>query len=229
MNTAGPPQRPALDARGLAKSRVEALADGIFAVAMTLLVLDIKSPVQRSFASSSDLISYLAQLEHSFAMYAISFIVLGIFWIGHHVLFHFVRHMDRRLLWLNLVFLLLITFVPFSTDLLGDHGHLSLPALVYGINLLALGALLVLHLRYLSRHPHLATDDLTQAAVKHMYREARIYALVPLLSIAVSFYSPRLGMYVYLLLAIPVLGPSRLDRLSEPPASRRRDPSSEGS
>jgi len=222
-------QRPALDARGLAKSRVEALADGIFAVAMTLLVLDIKSPEQRSFASNGEIISYLVQLEHSFAMYAISFVVLGIFWIGHHVLFHFVRHMDRRLLWINLGFLLLITLVPFSTDLLGDHGHLSLPALVYGINLLALGALLVLHLRYLARHPHLATDELTPAAVKHMYREARVYGLVPLLSIAVSFYSPRLGMYLYLLLAIPVLGPSRMDRLAQPPAHGRRDPSSEDS
>ncbi len=220
-------EHPALDARGLAKSRVEALADGIFAVAMTLLVLDIKSPEQRVFGSNHDLIGYLAQLEHSFAMYAISFVVLGIFWIGHHVLFHFVRHMDRRLLWLNLVFLLLITLVPFSTDLLGDHGDLSLPGLVYGANLLALGTLLAVHVRYLGRHPQLAAAELTPAVMAHMYWEARIYALVPLLSMAVSFYSPRVGMYLYLLLAIPVFGPSRIDRLSEPPATPRHDPSSE--
>ncbi len=79
------------------------------------------------------LVEYLATLEHSFAMYAISFVVLAIFWIAHHILFHYVRHVDRRLLWINMAFLLLVTFVPFSTDLLGDHGHLALPVVVYGI------------------------------------------------------------------------------------------------
>ena len=143
-------ETPILDKRGLAKNRIEALADGIFAVAMTLLVLDIKSPENRSFETAADLVTYLAALEHSFAMYVISFFVLAIFWIAHHLLFHFVRHVDRRLLWLNIAFLLLVTFVPFSTDLLGDHGHLMLPVLVYGANLLALGSLLAIQLRYLS-------------------------------------------------------------------------------
>ena len=142
-----------LDRRGLAKNRIEALADGIFAVAMTLLVLDIKSPQNRAFETTGDLVDHLVALEHSFAMYAISFLVLAIFWIAHHVLFHFVRHVDRRLLWLNISFLLLVTFVPFSTDLLGDHGHLTLPVVVYGMNLLALGALLDVQLRYLRAHP----------------------------------------------------------------------------
>ena len=141
--------RPVLDRRGLAKNRIEALADGIFAVAMTLLVLDIKSPQNLSLETTGELIGYLLALEHNFAMYAISFLVLAIFWIAHHVLFHFVRHVDRRLLWLNVAFLLLVTFVPFSTDLLGDHGHLPLPVVVYGVNLIALGGLLDVQLRYL--------------------------------------------------------------------------------
>ena len=86
-------------------------------------------------------------------MYAISFFVLAIFWIAHHLLFHFVRHADHRMLWLNIAFLLLVTFVPFSTDLLGDQGHLLLPVMVYGANLLALGSLLALQLRYLVNTP----------------------------------------------------------------------------
>ena len=102
-------------------------------------------------------------------MYAISFIVLAIFWIAHHILFHYVRHVDRRLLWINMAFLLLVTFVPFSTDLLGDHGHLH-PA-----------GLCVRH-RISSRsarssrcssitcaaHPPLAAADLTPTATAHM-------------------------------------------------------------
>jgi len=213
---------PILDKRGLAKNRIEALADGIFAVAMTLLVLDIKSPVNREFETAADLVNYLVALEHSFAMYAISFFVLAIFWISHHLLFHFVRHVDRRLLWLNVGFLLLVTFVPFSTDLLGDHGHLMLPVLVYGANLLALGSLLALQLRYLVASPGLAAADLTAAVVRNIWRDLSLYGAVPLVSMAVSLVSPRTGMYMYLLLVIPTF-----DRQFLPGASARSDSPSE--
>lgn len=216
-----------LDRRGLAKNRIEALADGIFAVAMTLLVLDIKSPENRHFETTRSLVDYLATLEHSFVMYAISFLVLAIFWIAHHVLFHYVRHVDRRLLWLNVVFLLLVTLVPFSTDLIGDHGHLTLPVLVYGLNLVALGALLVVQLRYLVAHPVLAAPDLSAVAVAHMRRNIRLYAVVPLASMALSLVSPRGGMYLYLLLVIPAFAPSRLDRLLHPGAAARAESSRE--
>jgi uncharacterized membrane protein len=220
-------QGPILDRRGLAKGRIEALSDGIFAVAMTLLVLDIKSPENRAFETTSDLINYLLALEHSFAMYAISFFVLAIFWISHHMLFHFVRHVDRRLLWLNIVFLLLVTFVPFSTDLLGDHGHLKLPVLIYGMNLLALGSLLALQVRYLVANAELATPDLSSTVVTHFWRDLSLYGAVPLASMAMSLVSPRTGMYMYLLLAIPTFAPSRLDRLLHPGATTRADSSSE--
>jgi uncharacterized membrane protein len=220
---------PTLDRRGLAKGRIEALSDGIFAVAMTLLVLDIKSPDNKFFATTDALLNYIATLEHSFAMYAISFFVLAIVWVAHHLLFHFVRHVDRRLLWLNIAFLLLVTFVPFSTDLLGDHGHLMLPVVVYGINLLALGSLLALQLRYLAIHPELATSDLTRAVVANLRRNLSLYGAVPLASMAVSLVSPRTGMYMYLLLAIPTFAPSRLDRLLHPGAAARANHSREDS
>ena len=220
---------PDIGRRGLTKGRIEALADGIFAVAMTLLVLDIKSPTNRKFETATDLLAYIVTLEHSFAMYAISFFVLAIFWIAHHLLFHFVRHADRRMLWLNIAFLLLVTFVPFSTDLLGDQGHLLLPVVVYGANLLALGSLLALQLRYLVNPPPLATDDLTPMVVKQMWRDLRVYGSVPLASMAVSLVSPRTGMYMYLLLAIPTFAPSRLDGLIFPGAGPRVDSSRESS
>jgi len=207
---------PMLDSRGLAKNRIEALADGIFAVAMTLLVLDIKSPINLRIDTTAGLVEYLATLEHSFAMYAISFVVLAIFWIAHHLLFHYVRHVDRRLLWINMAFLLMVTFVPFSTDLLGDHGHLALPVVVYGLNLITLGALLALQLHYLQANPPLAAADFTPAMAAHMSREIKLYALVPVASMAISIFNPRAGMYFYLCLAIPTFVPSRLDRLLRP-------------
>ena len=129
--------------RGLAKNRIEALADGIFAVAMTLLVLDIKSPrstcrfettarARSPTSSRSSTASPSTRSASSCSRCSGS---------RHHVLFHYVRHVDRT----PAVdqpgsSCCCVTFVPFATDLLGDHGHLTLPVIVYGVNLLALGA-----------------------------------------------------------------------------------------
>jgi uncharacterized membrane protein len=202
------------DGRGMGKNRIEALTDGIFAVAMTLLVLDIKPPVHLRFETSEALIDHLSVLEHSFVMYAISFVVLAMFWLGHHLQFHFVRHVDRRLLWINLAFLLLAVVVPFSTNLVGDHGHLQLPVVLYAVNLLVLTLLLFLQLRHLAASPHLTAPDLTPEAIAHLRRQLLLFGVVPVVSIAASFYSPRLGMYLYALLAVPAFLPGRIDRLT---------------
>jgi len=94
---------------GLAKQRLEALVDGIFAVAMTLLVLDIKLPENVVYASDQALWARLVTLERHFLIYVISFLVIGMYWIGHHMQFHFVRLVDRRMIWINLIFLLFPT------------------------------------------------------------------------------------------------------------------------
>jgi uncharacterized membrane protein len=202
------------DGRGMGKNRIEALTDGIFAVAMTLLVLDIKPPVHLRFETNEALVDHLSALEHSFVMYAISFVVLAMFWLGHHLQFHFVRHVDRPLLWINLAFLLLAVVVPFSTNLVGDHAHLQLPAVLYAVNLLALTLLLFLQLRHLAARPHLTAPDLTPEAVAHLHRQLLLFGVVPVVSIAASFYSPRLGMYLYVLLAVRAFLPGRIDRLT---------------
>ena len=77
--------------RGFEKGRFETLVDGIFAVALTLLVLDIKLPEGMTYATNEALWNRLLSLERHFAIYAISFIVIGIYWVAHHVQFHYVR------------------------------------------------------------------------------------------------------------------------------------------
>ena len=88
------------------KSRIAALVDGTFAVAMTLLVLDLKLPEGVETGNDAEVWRQLLELQGRFTTYALSFIVLGTYWIGHHSLFHFVRRVSRGLLWLNLIFLL---------------------------------------------------------------------------------------------------------------------------
>src|SRR5437899_9311451 len=174
--------------RGFEKNRIEALIDGIFAVALTLLVLDIKLPEGMTYATNEALWNRLLSLERHFAIYAISFIVIGIYWVAHHVQFHYVRYTDRRLIWINMLFLLLISFLPFATDLVGDHEELILPCEIYGVTLLLLSALSYVHLRYLSRHPHLATGELTAVAVKLMRRRIALFVLLSVLNSLIAYY-----------------------------------------
>lgn len=144
-----PPPLPRI--RGLEKNRLEALIDGVFAVALTLLVLDLKLPDDLAPATNSELWKYLLGLERHFVIYVISFIVIGMYWINHHIQFHFVVHTNRTLIWINLSYLLLVSFLPFATDLIGDHKDLVLPCEIYGVTLLALSATSFVHLAYLSR------------------------------------------------------------------------------
>jgi uncharacterized membrane protein len=115
---------------GLSKRRVEFLTDGIFAVVMTLLVLEISV---RQISSSHDaidsavagteLLNGLFDLWPKILSFAISFIILAIFWVSHHRLFHYIKHVNRPLMWINFMFLMPTCFLPFSASLLGEYSQ----------------------------------------------------------------------------------------------------------
>ena len=132
----------------LGRNRVEALTDGVFAVAMTLLVLDIKVPELEQAAASAELPYRLLALWPKFLSYAISFVILGVYWVGHHLQLPFIRSADRSLLWINILFLLWVALVPFSTALLSEYTKHRLAIAVYGGNMIASGLTLALHWWY---------------------------------------------------------------------------------
>jgi len=197
------------------KSRIAALVDGIFAVAMTLLVLDLKLPEGVKISNDAEAWRQLVELKSRFSTYVLSFIVLGTFWIGHHWLFHFVRRVNRGLLWVNLLFLLFITLLPFSTNLVSGHIPLHIPVAVYGANLLLPWLTFLLQLRYLARHPELSHDQLTPSWIATVYLRTAIPAVIAGVSIAISFFNPSLALSAYWLLLVFHFLPGRHHR---PPA-----------
>jgi uncharacterized membrane protein len=206
---------------GLSKHRMEGLADGIFSVAMTLLVLDIKMPETVSYPSDAELWQRLVTLEHALASYAVSFLMLGMYWVGHHFQFHFIERTDRGLLWINLCLLLCVCLVPFTTDLVGDNVNLRLPSLLYGVNLLLIAAAFAGQLEYLRSHRQLAAAEFDAAAVRLLRHRVWLWAFVPVLSMAMTFYSTRLALYLYLSLPLLHILPSALNRLPIPSSSQR--------
>jgi uncharacterized membrane protein len=122
----------------LALDRLVFFSDAVFAIAITLLVLDIHVPNLPHVVSIEDSWRAFAELTPSFFAFALSFLVIGRFWMGHHERFRSLRHFDARLMWPNMIYLLAIAFMPFATAFLGQNlGHF-VPELVYNISMLVL-------------------------------------------------------------------------------------------
>jgi uncharacterized membrane protein len=125
----------------LALDRLVFFSDAVFAIAITLLVLEIEVPDLPRVVSDHDAWQALADLAPSFFAFALSFLVIGRFWMGHHERFRTLRHFDARLMWPNLLYLMTIAYMPFATAFLGRNlGHF-VPELVYNLSMLVLAAM----------------------------------------------------------------------------------------
>jgi uncharacterized membrane protein len=127
---------------GQSVERLAALSDGVFAVAMTLLVLDLHIPVASAIHSEHELWRALAALAPRLAMYLMSFLTLGIFWVGQQTQLNHLARSDRDLTWFHIAFLFAVTITPFSTMLLAEYPHYRVALLAYWFNILLLGAVL---------------------------------------------------------------------------------------
>ncbi|MDV2480617.1 DUF1211 domain-containing protein [Methanoculleus sp. Wushi-C6] len=118
---------------------MEALTDGIFAIAMTLLVLSLDVPAGIQNSSNITVVAMLADLAPDLYHYFLAFFILASFWIAHHAQVDRLRHIDRRFLWLNIATLMFVTLVPFSVNLIGDYPDEPFAAVVFEANLLLIG------------------------------------------------------------------------------------------
>jgi uncharacterized membrane protein len=194
---------------GLTKARIEALTDGIFATVMTVLVLGLKPPDTN--LPESALETEIMKISPNILAYAFSFVVLGVYWIGHHNQFHYVKQTDRVFLWVNILFLLTIGFVPFSTSLLGVYPFSPTAVRVYGANLAATGLALYAVWWYATSQHRLVEKDLDPHIVSLAKRRTIIGPVVSLLGIGFSFLDTRISLVLYLLLIPFFIRPSHID------------------
>ena len=127
---------------GQSAERLAALSDGIFAVAMTLLVLELHTPAARAIHGERGLWHALAGLAPHLLVYMMTFMTLGIFWVGQQTQLNYLDRSDRSLSWIHLVFLFAVTLTPFSTALLAEFIRYRLALVAYWFNILLLGAAL---------------------------------------------------------------------------------------
>lgn len=145
---------------GQSLERLAALSDGVFAIAMTLLVLDLRIDYNAPVASESDLWRTLVKLAPQFTAYLMSFLTLGIFWVGQQSQLSRFTRSSRDLAWIHIAFLLTICLMPFSTALLAHYMTFRIALLAYWLNIVFAGAALYASWRY-AKASGLLTDDTT--------------------------------------------------------------------
>jgi len=203
--------------------RLEAFSDGVFAIAITLLVLEIDVPAD----AGDDLLRAFLDQWPSYLAYAVSFTTIGATWLSHTVVTEYLEEIDPFFVRLNLLLLLVVSFLPFPTRLLaeyiGDTGAERVAATVYGLTLVVLGALLAGLWLYAARH-HLLAEDTTEVEVRVLTRRLTPGGGGYLVLVVVGLFAPIVAVFGYLLIAfglmIPVrgqAGPGRWGR-------RRREP-----
>jgi len=175
----------------MSKGRLEAFSDGVLAVAITLLVLDLRVPEP----GTGDLARQLAHMWPSYAAYAISFLTIGVIWINHHAALARLREPDHTILVLNVLLLMSVCVLPFATSLFASYLRESkgehLAAAVYGAALLVMGVLFVVFNRHiLINKVHLLQPELTAERREELLRR-NIAGVVPYaLATALAFLSP---------------------------------------
>jgi uncharacterized membrane protein len=166
--------------------RLAALSDGIFAFAMTLLVLDIPTPPAGAVHSERDLWQALVALAPKVVTYIMNFLTLGIFWVGQQTQLNHLERSDRNLTWWHIAFLCCVSIVPFSTRLLSEFLGYRTALIEYWANLLALGSVLYATWGYAVRRKLLRGDiscEVTAAVCRRIIIGQSLYALGALLCV----------------------------------------------
>jgi uncharacterized membrane protein len=176
---------------GQSLERLAALSDGVFAVAMTLLVLDIHAPAAHAIHTETDMWLALRDLAPRLLIYLMSFLTLGIFWIGQQTQFNHISQSDRHLTWIHIAFLAFVSVMPFSTSLLAEFILFRLALLLYWTNIFVLGLILYLSWRY-AAHAGLvdnASDEIRCAIERRILIAQSLYAVGAILCVANTYWS----------------------------------------
>jgi uncharacterized membrane protein len=197
--------------------RIEAFSDGVFAIAITILILELGIPelpkTMPKELIAQELGRKLLELwPGKLVAYMLSFVVIGTYWVSHHMVFHHIRHSNRMLLWLNILFLLCVSFIPFPAALLGHYFEQRIAVIIYAATLGFTSLVSQAIWLYASRGRRLVNEDISPDIVSEISRKNLTGALIYACAIAASFVSLPLSIGLLLLAPVLFVLPSRIRR-----------------
>jgi uncharacterized membrane protein len=205
-------ERPVTDKPGvqrggdlLTPERLLALSDGIFAFAATLLVVNLDVPSIPAGQEASALPGALASLFDQLEAFVLSFYLIAVFWTIHQRQFRYLRMLDDGLLWINLLSLLLVVLIPFSTALVSRYGDYLMGAVVFELNMLLAGLVFTGQFFYAVRRPHFFSHAYSSSEVRRALRRNLLIPAASTLAIGVAFVNPGLSTSAYWLILVYVL------------------------
>lgn len=191
--------------------RLEALGDGIFAIAMTIMVLELKFP-EVEMDTWHHFIMAVASVKYHFLCYIISFIVLGIMWFGHRVMFEFIGRSNRYFIFLGVLFYMFICLVPFSTQLLAEHPLRWFAILIYALNLSMCNITLFIQWHYGMKRKLLMEREVTAEMKEIADFLFLISPVVYAVAIVFSFFSPLVSLFIFVITPLIYILPNRIDK-----------------
>jgi len=190
-------------ARGL--ERIAALSDGLFAIAMTLIVFEIRIPDPGTISSEQELWAAIVGLAPRFVTYLLSFLTLGIFWSGQQTMLNHLARADRHLAWINLAFLAAVAIMPFSTSVLAEFITYRLALVLYWLNILVLGIVIYAIWTYATRAGLLeqgTSPEVSRAIKRRVVGAQALYAIGAPLSVVSTYWSIAFIVLVQLNFAV---------------------------
>ncbi len=178
--------------------RLILFSDAVFAIAITLLVIDLKIPKPSEPVTEVKLINAFLRLLPQIIGFLLSFFLIGLYWTIHHRLFGFVIAYTQRLLWLNLLFLLGIVLLPFTTAFYSEYtfNFLKTPIIVYSLNFCYIGYMSFCLWRYVSNPKNNLSDNLSPQLAEYYTLRAIAIPIIFAIIIIVSLFNPKLAIYI---------------------------------
>jgi len=187
------------------KGRIEALTDGVYAIAMTLLALNLTIPEIIEEMNDTRVREMLSSLMIKLDDYFLSFMFLAIFWIIHNEQMRFVRKADRFFLWLQILCLVFVVLIPTSTSLVAYYGGLQISDVVFEMNILIISLLYLASWQYILRNPRLSEEAPDRRAMDREKAKTLLIVIFSVIAMIVSFISPGWSTTLYFLLPVLVI------------------------
>jgi uncharacterized membrane protein len=185
----------------LSKHRVEGLTDAIFAIVMTLIVLELKVPELERHAANSEIVARLMDLRPQLLAFLLTFMLSGLFWFLHHSSLQFIRHMTRPLILINLVFMMFVSLLPFSAALFGRFMRAPIAVQIYFAHQFALSLMLAIQWEYV-RRGNLLTDTITTAERIRMTLRLWTIPAACVAALATALIEAESAQYAFVLTAL---------------------------
>jgi uncharacterized membrane protein len=184
----------------MTKTRLEAFSDGVIAIIITIMVLELKIPHEATLHA-------LGELAPVFVSYLVSFVFVGIYWANHHHLLHTLHKVNSKVIWANMVLLFFLSLIPFSTGFIGETRFDSIPVATYCVNLLLCAiAYTILQNCIMSSSPH---SSMLSLALKKQGRKGAVSLVIYLASVVCAFFYPYVSCVLVVLTAIMWVVPDK--------------------